>query len=113
MLESAVRISIGQVEEVVDLVNGPSRSIDAMETVDGLCRAIKTTFGISRSGNYGIGSDAVYPITKRAYEVHKVMQQALAIHSNPKPDFRGVHYDGLTVRYTQDPAPVAKIEEAK
>jgi hypothetical protein len=111
MLESAVRISIGQVEEVVFMVCAQERNPDTVETADGLCRAIKTTVGISRNGSHGIGSGLVSVGAKRAYEVVKVMQQALAVHHNPNPDFKGVHYDGLTVRYTQDPAPVAKIED--
>ena len=46
---------------------------------------------------------------RRAYEVKKVIDKAVSEHKNPTPEFRTVHYDGLTVRYTSDPAPVAEI----
>lgn len=42
-----------------------------------------------------------------AQPVAKVLAQAIAMQSNPDPEFRGVDYGGLTVRYTQDPAPSA------
>lgn len=46
---------------------------------------------------------------RRAYEVSRVLDKAIAEHCNPNPSFRGVDYDGLRVRYTQDAMPVIEI----
>lgn len=49
----------------------------------------------------------------RCYEIMKVVQKAVAEDRNPNPSFKGVDYDGLTVRYTDDPVPEAAIVEVK
>ena len=34
----------------------------------------------------------------------------MAMHRNSNPEFRGVNYDGRTVRYTKDPDITMEIE---
>lgn len=63
--------------------------------------------------SYGVGNRAVSDKAHRAYELEKVVKKALAMHNNPTPTFRGVDYDGLIVRYTDDPAPECVIIEGE
>ncbi|MCL4722889.1 MAG: hypothetical protein KJZ90_01240 [Rhodocyclaceae bacterium] len=116
------RICIGQIEEIGQLVrfgtvpmrkpaDMPREMADAdrCEEIARLLNGVKTVLGYSISGSNGIGHPHVDASGHRAYEVKKVLAKALAEHRDPAPQFRGVDYDGLTVRYTQDPAPVVEV----
>lgn len=65
--------------------------------------------GYPANGSYSIGNARLDGRVQRAYEVKKVLQKALAEHRDPNPSFRGVDYDGLIIRYTQDPVPLAAV----
>ena len=73
------------------------------------CKPIKSSLRFQQNGSNGIGHPHVAPSTHRAWDVRKVLEKALAEHRNPNPTFRGVNYDGLIVRYTQDPEPTVEI----
>jgi len=116
------RLGIGQIEEVASLVRSgmiPTfrsaelpravANIDACEQVETLLHAVKQALGYPRHGSYGIGHAHVAKGTHRCFETKKALEQALALHRNPNPEFRGVNYDGLLLRYTRDPAPVARV----
>lgn len=116
------RICIGQIEEIGDLVRTgvvPMRrdpaqpremaDVDKCEEVVRLLNAAKDVLGYPLNGSNGVGHPHVDPSGHRAYEVKKALAQALAYHRNPNPSFKGVDYDGIGPRYTQDPAPVAEI----
>lgn len=116
------RICIGQIEEIGQLVRFgtiPMRNpadmpremadADRCDEIVRLLNDAKAILGYPISGSNGIGHPHVDASGHRAYEIKKVLAKALAEHRDPAPQFRGVDYDGLTVRYTQDPAPVAEV----
>ena len=86
----------------------PSRDdLEALKAyLDGAARIL----GFSAGSSHGIGSKNVHDEAKRGYEIMKVMQKVLVYERNPNPSFKGVHHDGLIVRYTNDPAPIALIK---
>lgn len=119
-LDVYTRLCLGQLEVIREVVaNGtiPIRTPDSAERgmatahqlddVETHLRAIKGVLDFPWSGSLGIGHPHVLTDGKRAYEIHKVLAKLLAEYRNPDPKFRGVDYDGLSVRYTQDPAPEA------
>jgi len=72
---------------------------------------LKRALGFSANGSYGIGHPHVHISALRAWEILKVLSKALAEHRTPSPKavFRGVDYDGLIVRYTDDTPPAVTI----
>lgn len=127
-LDTYTRLTIGQLEVVSGLVrfgvipqghagtrereqgqDNPRElaSAQTCDQVEELLGSAKAALGYYRNGNNGIGHPHVHITGLRAYEALKALSQAVAIQRDPKPKFRGVNYDGLLVRYTQDPAPVA------
>lgn len=86
-------------------------SIETMERVDALLEQIKQELGYPRNGGYSIGSGNVPDSAKRGWEIKKVVDKALAYHAEPNPSFKGVNYDGVIVRYTNEPLPTAEIVE--
>lgn len=125
-LDAYSRLCIGQLEEVADLarlgvvpMSQPHTdnerqlpSIEVCEQLDMLMMECKRALGHPRNGSLGIGHPHVHLSGRRAYEVKKVLAKVVAEHQNPIPDFRfrGINYDGLGPRYTNDPAPVAYIQ---
>ena len=121
-LDLYVRIGIGQFDEVAQLVafglvpvrntSDVPRQIaspEQCEQLRNLMDAAKQVLGFSRGASHGIGHRDNDISVSRAYEVGKVLDKALAEHRNPAPEFRGVNYDGLGPRYTNDPAPNAQV----
>lgn len=118
-LDTYVRLALGQIEEITELVRigtipvGGQQgervlaSLEQIEQVEALANEIKAVLGYSREGSNSIGNLHVDTSAHRAYEVMKVLDKAIAIQQDPTPKFRGVNYDGLTVRYTKDPEPTA------
>ncbi len=124
-LDLYFRLAIGQIEEITELVRigtipvGGKQgervlaSLEQIEQVEALANEIKAVLGYSRGGSNGIGNRHIDPSAHRAYEVMKVLDKAIAIQQDPTPKFRGVNYDGLTVRYTKDPAPTVLNVETR
>ena len=124
--ELLTRLGIGQIEYLAEQVRSdavrpyttekePQRGWsdhEMCERVDALCYAIKRELGLAANASRGIGHAHNPMPVRRAYEVQKVIDKALAEHRNPNPDFRSVQYDGLGPRYTQDPAPQAVVVPA-
>lgn len=123
-LDAFSRLCIGQLEEVSHLVrygvipmaslNGGERvqaSAEVCDQVEALMNEVKKVLGYPRNGSHGIGHSHVSTSGHRAYEVKKVLDRAVAVQRDPNPKMRGVNYDGLTVRYTQDPEPIVTISE--
>jgi phosphoribosylamine-glycine ligase len=89
------------------------RQLAQRECIDALDTAMlhaKFHLGYPSNGSMGIGHPHVHVTAKRAYEVEKVLDKVLSEHKDPSPKFRGVNYDGLIVRYTNDPEPTASVE---
>ncbi|MHB1630666.1 hypothetical protein [Acidithiobacillus sp.] len=125
-LEIYMRLGLGQVNMVAEMVADGSIPIKAgslqipemdaihkahraYENVTTLCHEIRRELGFQSGESYGVGNRAVSDKAHRAYEIEKVVKKALAMHDDPNPIFRGVNYDGLSIRYTDDPAPECVI----
>lgn len=120
MLDLAVRIHMCQFSELemearfghIKHHDGRELDIDERDTLRHLCARMAEVFGFSSSASFGIGSHHVSDDAHRGYEIKKVLDKALAVWRDPKPKgIPGVDYDGLIVRYTSDPAPVAEVKE--
>ena len=126
-LEVFSRLSIGQIEHLAELVSFGEIPVGGRYTSDGkllerliaspsqaqcvrdMCDQIKAVMGYPKSGSNGIGHSHVSSTAHRTWEMRKVLDKALSEHRNPNPEFRGVNYDGLTVRYTTDPEPLVTV----
>lgn len=117
------RMCLGQVEELGHLVRqnlvpmfseDPSTpvampSFDMSDSINDVLNEVKRTLGYPTNGSMGIGHPHMHMSGLRAYELQKVIQKALAYDREEHPAFRTVDYDGIIVKYTQDPDPTATI----
>lgn len=114
------RLGLGQIDAIPELVRmgtipvasraGSSRQLadlSAIQQIDALADSMKASLGFSKGASYGIGHPHVCRDAHLAWEVKKVLDKCVSEMMEPNPQFRGVNYDGLVVRYTQEPAPVA------
>lgn len=120
-LEIYWRLAIGQFDVITDMVrdgtiplggrNGRGEralaELEQIRRIEALAKQIKMELGYTSGGSNGVGNPHVHPSGHRAYESMKALAKVIAVEMNPNPGFRGVDYDGLTVRYTQDLAPTA------
>lgn len=128
LVDVASRLGLGQINMIGEAVrmgdipgfaqkgdprfpDSPRVSIEVMERIDALAEAIKQELGYPTNGSYGISSPNVPDSAKLGWEVKKVIDQTLAYHRDPNPAFKGVNYDGLDLRYSDAPAPTARIVE--
>lgn len=124
-LDVYMRLCLGQLNIVAEMVSDEriplrnasciDREVASFEVCDQV-RAdidrVKSALGFSIGASLGVGHPHVHVTGTRSYEVMKVLDKVLANHRNPNPEFRGVDYDGLTVRYTSDPMPEVAIRHA-
>ena len=120
-LDIYTRLGLGQVHMIAEMVADRSIPIkagsletpemDVIHNVTVLCNEIRRELGFLPGESYGVGNRAVSDKAHRAYEIEKVIKKALALYDNQTPAFRGVDYDGLSIRYTDDPKPECVIEE--
>lgn len=110
IVEEMLRFGVVQVEDHTD-----NRGAAQTKTVDrckGLFERLRGTLNFAAGQSLGVGNQSVKIEAHRAWEMCKVVRQALVIHREPNPAFRGVHYDGLDLlRYTSDPRPAACVAE--
>lgn len=118
MLDLATRIHLCQFSEIEWLSRlgyikhrlGHNLNQDDWGHIEVYADHMKSVFGFPSNASFGIGSPHVSKDAHRGYEVKKVLEKALAEHRDPNPKgLRGVNYDGLVVRYTDDPVPVAAV----
>ena len=122
-LDFFTRLSLGQLDEIAgkfshgefrvacgDSHTGRSPTVEECCDIRRLCADIKLVAGHKTGSSFGLGSRAVGEKAHASYEVLKVLQQALALHRDPTPSLQSVDYDGLTVRYTTQPAPRCTIK---
>lgn len=120
--DTYMRLCIGQLDVVSRMVSfgtiplasehGPARktaSAQAIQAVEACLNGAKMELGYSRGGSNGITHPHVHITGHRAWEINKVLSKAVAEHRNPDPVFRGVAYDGLVFRLTNDPVPQARV----
>lgn len=118
-LDLMTRVGMGELTEVANLarfglLNKRSHDsfdkpdIQDIEAIEEQLAIAKHILGHPRNGSFGIGHPGVPLTSKRAYEVQKTLQETLWDYRNPG-DRMSVHSDGLTVRYTDDPRPVARL----
>lgn len=115
-LDLYTRVGLGQLEQIDDLVRmgvipcGPQHEGEILfEPIATQAKVLKGLLGFSAHGSWSIGADSVPIGSKRAYEVKKALDRELAMARDPEPEFKGVNYDGVTVRYTRDELPVVRI----
>lgn len=118
MLDLATRIHLRQFRQIEFMArmwelrhrDGRELNQDEVERLDELMVAASGVFGFTPNASFGIGSPYVSKDAHRGWEIKKVIDKALAEHRDPNPTgIRGVNYDGLAFRVTDDPAPVATI----
>lgn len=80
-----------------------------IEEVEQHLDAIKILLGYPLNGSHSIGHPDNHISVTRSYEANKVLKKALADAHNPGGGL--IDHDGLTVRYTDDPAPIAEWVE--
>ena len=124
-LDAYTRLCIGQLEEVASLIrqgviplaregrdDRTTASCAVADEVEALMNQAKALLGYPSNGSNGIGHQHVHISGRRAYEAHKVLAKELAHHRDSEPSiWKGVAYDGLGPRYTQDPAPRVGIQD--
>lgn len=119
------RIGIGQVGQIAELARddflkfrpGANYCKDEqsrrLNTIDSLLNETARALGYAGTHHsMGISHREVPVSARRAYEIQKVLDRALAMERNPKLGCSTVDYDGLVVRYTQDPAPTVAVTGA-
>ena len=121
-LDLYTRIMLGQFDEIGNIArmgmlalhvregDKTLPGIDTLDELDAVLKAAKAVMGHPANGSHGIGHKHVHVSGKRAYEALKALDRTLAVRRDPNPEFKGVNYDGLIVRYTSDPAPEARVE---
>lgn len=121
-LDFANRIRMGQFGEIANLASQGEITIrddrapdgyrkatnEEVERIGDACTALGRLFGHSPSSHFGIGAKGLSLKSKRGYEVKKALDKVVADHCSPGG--MTVHHDGIIVRYTQDEAPVARLE---
>lgn len=73
-----------------------------------LFNEVKTLTGYHPHSSWGIGAKKVDKAVGVGYEVEKVLKRELALLRDPNPSFRGVDYDGVGPRYSEEVLPVVK-----
>lgn len=114
------RLGLGQIQIIPELVrvgtipvasdSSKSRQqadLNVIEQIDALADSMKASLGFTKGASFGVGHPHVCRQAHLAWEVKKVVDKCVSEMVEPNPQFRGVNYDGLVVRYTQEPAPVA------
>jgi hypothetical protein len=117
-LDLYMRMGLGQFDELAYLVRcdelkhrDKDVTPEVAEEFRALTNEMRTLMGHEHGASFGVGNKRVSITAHRCYEAYKVLAQALAVARDPSPTgFKGVDHDGLIVRYTQDPAPTARVE---
>jgi hypothetical protein len=117
LLDLAVRIHMGQFNVIAEEYahdrikisragHGESATFEQIDRIRALLADLKSLGGHAPNSSFGIGSPAIDTQTHRCYEVQRTLAQVVAIATNAHA--MSVDRDGLRVRYTNDPLPVAK-----
>lgn len=120
-LDCYSRLCIGQLQEIPDMCRTGEIPVssktaeriaadaDLCEDIDRAVTRIKASLGFSAGSSLGIGNPHVCKTAQHAWEAKKALDKAVSEFVEPNPSFRGVNYDGLILRYTDSPAPVAVV----
>jgi hypothetical protein len=117
------RICIGQLDELEKIIrfgilprggleSSAERQVASNVDCDNIknhTRALKVALGYAVNGSNGIGHSHVHLSARRAYEIERIVAKCLIEDEYPNPSFKGVNYDGVSIRLTGDPLPVATI----
>lgn len=121
-LDLYARVGLGQVDLVAEMVitgtmltaDGKLASIDQLELLrDGLL-VVRHALGFRGEGHgRAIGADGVPVAITTAWDMKKVVAQAVAMARDPEPPIgaRTVDHDGLFIAFSPKPHPVAEIVE--
>lgn len=108
------RVGCGQVRAVSQVVvlNWPDdrwkRRDDADVALSAAQIALFPELG-SPHASYGIPNRKVPVTFRRAYDIYKHVQQAMAVERDPNPTFRGVNYDGAMLNVSDEPLPTVAV----
>lgn len=120
LLDLATRIHMGQVSEILSLVEAGTLQVrddrepafkrratqDESDSIEDVLVGLRRALGHTSGSYFGIGH--VSSEAKRGYEAMKAVKKALHLHL--RPDVRPhVDADGVTVRYDKGPAPMASV----
>lgn len=119
-LDLLSRLGIGQIDQLAELVRMDDvqclnegklehSSPVKCQITDGIVQHAERLFDYPYGASYGIGHQYVSEVAHHSWELKKVLDKALAMHRDPDPKFRGVNYDGVTVKYTKEPTPEAEV----
>ncbi len=120
-LDVFTRLSLGQFEIVGEMIrrgrikvrldDNSARVATPAEAdrADELLKELKRLLGHSANQSFGVGHSGVGTAAHRCYEIEKVIEHELAMFRDPNPSFRTVNYDGLMLRFTDDPEPKAHV----
>ncbi|WP_234265074.1 hypothetical protein [Hydrogenophaga sp. NFH-34] len=113
------RLAIGQVREISHAfrfervptyrVENADRFCEIADRIESLTHEMSRALGFLPGASLGIHNTRVHLAGRRAYEVQKVLDKALADHRDPNPNSPGVTHYGLQLRCTHDPEPVATV----
>lgn len=63
--------------------------------------------------SYGIPNRKVPVTFRRAYDIYKHVQQAMAVARDPNPTFRGVNYDGAMLNVSDEQLPAVAVTKGE
>lgn len=120
LLDFATRIHMGQVSEILalvqegtipmrdDAVDGSKRPAaqDERNRIEDVLIDLRRAMGHASGSHFGIGN--VSDEAKLGYEAMKALKQAIHQHLRPEVE-HVVDADGVTVRYSKNPIPEAKV----
>lgn len=121
-LDVFARLGIGQINIVDELHRegfiphlSPSANIDYEAFCD-VMKEAKHVLGFGSGASLGIMNERVPKGAVLSWVVKKEIDQKIAMHKDPNPDFKGVNYDGNNLnlmKIPEDELPRAKIVEKK
>lgn len=123
-LDTLTRLGLGQMDcvewrirdEILLMRANDGYREAALETCDRaryLMNRFQNGLGFDTNASFGIFNKEVPLVAQRAWEIKKVLDKVLAEDRDPNPTFRGVNYDGITVRTTKDAIPGVELRHSK
>ena len=110
------RVGCGQVRAVSQVVvlNWPDDRWKHREAAEACLSAAQTALFPelgSPHASYGIPNRQVPLVFRRAYDIKKHVEQAMAVARDPNPTFRGVNYDGAMLNVSDEPLPTVAVSK--
>lgn len=112
------RVGCGQVRAVSQAVvlNWPDDRWKRREAAEACLSAAQAALFPelgSPHASYGIPNRQVPLVFRRAYDIKKHVEQAMAVARDPNPSFRGVNYDGAMLNVSDEPLPTVAVTKGE